>query len=76
MTRQKDAAAPATSAAALPLMLTVGDVGTVLRTTSGAIYAMIERGQLPGVVRVGRRVLVSRDILVAWLQSKAEKPKR
>ena len=31
-----------------------------LRTTRKAIYAMVERGALPGVVRVGRRLLVRR----------------
>lgn len=35
----------------------------MLRTTTKAIYAMVERAQLPGVVRLGRRVLVRRDDL-------------
>ncbi|WP_240488922.1 helix-turn-helix domain-containing protein [Labilithrix luteola] len=38
-------------------MLTVEDAATLLRTSRKAVYALIERGALPGVVRVGRRVL-------------------
>jgi excisionase family DNA binding protein len=48
----------------LPMLLTINEVATLLRTSRKAIYAMIERGQLPGVTRIGRRVLVySRDLL-------------
>lgn len=49
---------------ALPLLLTVGETASILRTSPKAIYTMIERGHLPGVTRVGRRVLVrSADLL-------------
>lgn len=48
----------------LPLLLTVSETGELLRTSRKAIYSMVERGQLPGIVRVGRRVLIrSRDLL-------------
>ena len=48
----------------LPLLLTVTETATILRTTRGAVYAMIERGLRPGVTRIGRRVLVrSADLL-------------
>ena len=36
-----------------------------------AIYTMIERAQLPGVVRIGRRVLVREDALLDWLRQKS-----
>jgi len=42
----------------MPLLLTVNETATLLRTTRKAVYAMIERGLLPGVTRIGRRVLV------------------
>ena len=49
---------------ALPLLLTVAETATLLRTTPKAVYAMVERGALPGVTRLGRRVLVrSADLL-------------
>src|SRR5688572_12693854 len=41
----------------LPLFLTVDEAAELLRTTRRAIYAMVERRQLPGVVRLRRRVL-------------------
>ena len=41
-----------------PVLLTPTEVAGLLRTSRKAIYTMIERGQLPGVTRIGRRVLV------------------
>ncbi len=52
---------------ALPLMLTVMDVAEFLRTSPKAIYAMVDRGMLPGVTRIGRRLLIRRDDLLQWL---------
>ena len=58
------------------LFLTVGETADLLRTTSPAIYSMIGRGQLPGVTRLGRRVLVRREDLLHWLdQSRTPSPK-
>jgi excisionase family DNA binding protein len=56
-----------TDFSSLPVLLTVNDTAAVLRTTSKAIYAMSARGLLPGVTRVGRRLLIRRDDLVRWL---------
>jgi excisionase family DNA binding protein len=55
---------------ALPVLLTVDDAADLLRTTRRAIYAMIERRQLPGVIRVRRRVLLRADDLLDWLNQK------
>jgi excisionase family DNA binding protein len=51
-------------------LLTVDEAATLLRTTRRAIYAMIERRQLPGVIRIRRRVLVRADHLLHWLDQK------
>lgn len=56
----------------LPSLLTVQDVAALLRTTKSAIYTMIERYQLPGVVRIGRRVLIREEELVKWLSQKSQ----
>ena len=65
---------PHTSAGGLrrarPLLLTVDDAAELLRTTKRGIYAMIERRQLPGVLRIGRRVLFRADDLLHWLDQK------
>jgi excisionase family DNA binding protein len=61
----------------LPRLLTVSDVAEWLRTTRKAVYAMAERGQLPGIVRIGRRVLFEEDSLVGWLlERRAASPER
>lgn len=41
-------------------LLTVAECADFLRTTKQAIYDMLSRNQLPGVVRLGRRVLFRR----------------
>jgi excisionase family DNA binding protein len=55
----------------MPVLLTVNDVAVLLRTTKRAVYAMIERRQLPGLVRIGRRVLLRADALLHWLDQKS-----
>ena len=52
-------------------LLTSDEVALFLRTSRKAIYAMIERNQLPGVVRIGRRVLVRQEALLDWLSQKS-----
>lgn len=52
------------------LFLTVPETAAMLRTTPKAVYCMIERGQLAGVVRLGRRVLFNRDALLSSLNEK------
>jgi len=54
----------------LPVLLTVDEAAALLRTTRRAIYAMIERRQLPGVIRIRRRVLLRADDLLHWLDQK------
>ncbi len=53
------------------VLLTPVEVAELLRTTRKAIYSMVERSQLPGVVRIGRRVLVRQDALLDWLRQKS-----
>src|SRR5688572_24985520 len=58
------------NANAMPLLLTVDDAADLLRTTRRAIYAMVERTQLPGVIRIRRRVLIRSAELLEWLEQK------
>jgi excisionase family DNA binding protein len=55
----------------LPILLTADEAADLLRTTRRAIYAMIARRQLPGVIRVRRRVLLRSDALLHWLEQKS-----
>jgi excisionase family DNA binding protein len=52
----------------LPTLLLPGEVAELLRTSRKAVYSMIERGQLPGVVRLRRRVLVREADLLEFLR--------
>jgi excisionase family DNA binding protein len=54
----------------LPVLLDADETADLLRTTRRAVYAMIERGQLPGVIRLRRRVLLRADDLLHWLDQK------
>jgi excisionase family DNA binding protein len=53
-----------------PILLTPNEVADFLRTSRKAIYSM-ERGQLPGIVRIGRRLLVREDALLDWLRQRS-----
>jgi excisionase family DNA binding protein len=55
----------------LPTLLTSGEVAELLRTTRKAVYAMVERKQLPGVIRIRRRVLFCEQALIDWLGQKS-----
>ena len=59
------------SAADLLWLLTTDEVATLLRTSRKGVYAMVERGFLPGITRIGRRVLIRRDNLLDWLRQKS-----
>ena len=47
-----------------PILLTVPEVAALLRKTPAAIYKMVERRQIPGVVRLGRKVYFHRTSLL------------
>lgn len=53
----------------VPELMTLDEVARALKTTRRAIYSMIDRNQLPGVIRVRRRLLVDRADLIRWLES-------
>ena len=54
-----------------PVLLTVDEAAALLRTTRRAVYAMVERRQLPGVVRIRRRVLFRTAALLDWVDQKS-----
>jgi excisionase family DNA binding protein len=52
----------------LPLLLTPQEVADLLRTSRKVVYGMAAVGRLPGVTRIGRRVLFRRDRLVQFIR--------
>ena len=61
---------------AAPLLLKVPEVASLLRTTSTAVYNMHAKRQIPGAVRIGRRLLFSYEALLNWVdQNRAPSPK-
>jgi excisionase family DNA binding protein len=75
-TTTDDGEEPRISRRAVPPFINVDEAAELLRTTRRAIYAMVERRQLPGVVRLRRRVLFRSDVLLDWLdQKRAPSPK-
>jgi excisionase family DNA binding protein len=51
----------------LRIYLTPDEAADVLRTTRKAIYVKIERRQLPGVKKIGNRILIRTSVLLEWI---------
>jgi excisionase family DNA binding protein len=68
--RARISATPGATRANDEFLLTVDEAADLLRTTRRAIYAMVERRHLPGVIRIRRRVLLRADDLLHWLDQK------
>jgi excisionase family DNA binding protein len=52
---------------AAPAVLTVDELAALLRVDRKTIYALVRRGELPGVRRLGRTVRIHRGTVLAWL---------
>jgi excisionase family DNA binding protein len=53
----------------LPRILKVEELADLLRIDRKTAYAVIAEGGIPGVRRVGRTIRISRDAVLAWLDS-------
>lgn len=53
------------------VLLTVSEAAEVLRISKTYVYELANRGALP-VVRLGRRVLIHRESLNAWIANQAD----
>ena len=60
----------------LPAVLTPDDLAVLLRIRKRAVLDAIQRGELPGVRRVGRRIRADRDTVLRWLaDGRGQSPK-
>lgn len=60
-------------------VLTVDELAALLRLDRKTVYAMVNRGEIPGVRRFGRTVRIHRDTVLRWLadgQGQAPRPRR
>ena len=55
----------------LPAMLTVEEAARLLRISRAAAYALAKKGTLPGVLRLGRTLRVSRAVIERVLAGEA-----
>jgi len=61
---------PPTGSAAdpvLPRVLTPDELAKMLRVRRRSVYEAISRGDIPGVRRIGRKVRIDRDSVLAWM---------
>lgn len=56
----------------LPLLLQAEEVAAILRISRKAVYRMAERGEIPGITKLGRRIRFRRDVIEAWIVGAAE----
>ncbi|MCA9696016.1 MAG: helix-turn-helix domain-containing protein [Myxococcales bacterium] len=55
----------------LPLLLRAEEVAALIRVSRQAVYIMVDRGEIPGVTKLGRRLRFRRDAIEAWLLESA-----
>lgn len=51
-------------------LLTVRDVALLLSVTPKAVYQMVHRNEVPGIIRVGKRLRFDCAVLLKWLSKK------
>jgi excisionase family DNA binding protein len=65
--------AAALAGAKVELLWDLPQVARSLGVSHRTVKRMVAAGELPGVVRLGRRVLVSRRALERWIESKVSR---
>jgi excisionase family DNA binding protein len=53
----------------LPTLMMVDELARLLRVNRNTLYESVQRGEVPGVVYVGRSIRFVRDIVLQWLGS-------
>ena len=59
----------------LPTLLTVDELANLLRVNRNTLYEMVQRGEIPGVVHIGRTIRFVRDVVVEWMCSQGCVPR-
>jgi excisionase family DNA binding protein len=53
-------------------VLTVDEAAAILRVNRKTVYDSINRGEVPGVLRLGKTIRLSRAALLSWVRGSAE----
>ena len=56
------------------LLLTVAEVCRMLKISKGGVYQMVARAELPGIIKIGRRLRFRADAIKKWLTECEIKP--
>jgi excisionase family DNA binding protein len=59
------------TSSSLPSVLTVPETAKLLRTSTFAVYEAVKRNEIPGLIRVGRCIRFSSDVLLRWARVSA-----
>jgi len=62
--QNNEAGAPAS----LPDVLTVEEAAAFLRVNRKTFYEAVRLGSVPGVIRLGRVIRISKSALISWVQ--------
>jgi excisionase family DNA binding protein len=54
--------------ASLPEVLTVEEAAAFLRVNRKTFYEAVRLGSVPGVIRLGRVIRISKSALISWVQ--------
>ncbi len=52
----------------MPTFITVDELAVVLRVNRNTAYEAVQRGDIPGVSRIGRKIRICRATVVDWLR--------
>lgn len=58
----------ANSEAGPALLMTAEELAEFLRVTRKAVYEMVHKGEVPGVIRLGRRLRFRRESIDRWIE--------
>ncbi len=60
----------------LPEVLTVDELAALLRVDRKTIYHLIQKGEIPGVRRIGKQIRISRSAVLRYLEEGNGAPER
>lgn len=54
--------------------MTVREAAKYLNVNSNSMYGLVHQPDFTAALRIGRRILISREALVEWVRNEASKP--